>query len=109
MGDQHLRIWETDGDTYGDVKEYPSYAKYRYEPQYPGATGPTQTDLVIFEKAEDGDREMARFQLDKILMAFPGQPTPDPVLAAERERRTTETSAPRKTVKAGSPASSDKK
>lgn len=107
MGDSNLRVWPADGDTHGEVTEYPRYAKYRYEPHFPGATGPANTDLVVYERGEDGseDKELARHKLSDVLMALPGQPTPAAVLESEQDRRVTHTSKPTKATgnKAGSP------
>lgn len=111
MGDQNLRVWEVDGDTYGEEQSFPRHAKYRMEPQYPGASGDKNTDLVIYERdeaAENGENELARFTSSEVLVAFAGQPTPGPILDAANQPP--ERKAPTASkAKAGTSTSSDKK
>lgn len=95
MGDQNLRVWPVDGDGYGEVIEYPPYAKYRMEPETPGATGDRKTFLVVYERdetADDGEHELGRHRSSDVLIAYSGQPTPPAVLEAEHGRRSTVTS-----------------
>lgn len=101
MGDQNLRVWPVKDDGYGDVIEYPAYAKYRMEPQYPGATGDKNTDLVVYERddtADNGERELGRHQSSEVLIAYSGQPTPTAVYDTETDRRSTETTTQKKTT-----------
>lgn len=100
MGDQNLRVWPVEGDSYGEVSEYPRNAKYRMEPHFPGATGAEQTDIVIFERdstATDGENELGRHTLSEVLLVYPGQPTPPAVAESEDARRNTVTSGRKKT------------
>jgi hypothetical protein len=81
MGDQNLRVRPWTGDGYGDLITYPKYAKYRMEPNYPGATGDANTTMVVYERdetADNGERELGRHELDKSLVAFANQPDPTP-------------------------------
>jgi hypothetical protein len=89
MGDQIMRVWPIEGDTYGDVQEFPRYAKYRMEPQYPGATGDANHDLVIYTVDDSVDQpvgqprnetELARFHATEVLVAYAGQSMPAPIL-----------------------------
>lgn len=94
MADQNLRVWPVTDDGYGDVIEYPAYAKYRMEPHYPGAAGNENTDLVVFERTtdpdtSDGEKELGRHCVAEVLIAFSGQPTPLAVLESENERTAT--------------------
>jgi hypothetical protein len=115
MGDQNLRVWPVEGDGYGDVIEYPRYAKYRMEPNYPGAAGDANHDLVVYEKDEDGEEnELGRHHLTEYVVAFAGQPSPiptaaDPELQGSDARNTSVTGSGGKarktsTSKAGTPA-----
>jgi hypothetical protein len=109
MGDQNLRVWPVDGDTYGDVVEYPAGASYRSVPIEPGASGDMNHDLVVTERREPGEsvddpRELGRHRMSEVLIAYPGQPTPDAVLESEHARRTTVGGKSEDTKKAGSPA-----
>lgn len=109
MGDQNLRVWTVEGDSYGKEQSFPRHAKYRMEPHYPGASGDKNTDIVIYERDEsekNGERELARFTSSEVIVAFAGQPTPGPILDAANqppERK------PDSKAKAGTPAGSDKK
>jgi hypothetical protein len=83
MGDQIMRVWPIEGDTYGDVQEFPRYAKYRMEPQYPGAAGDANHDLVIYtvdDTPERNETELARFHATEVLVAYAGQSMPAPIL-----------------------------
>lgn len=109
MGDQNLRVWPVDGDSYGDVIEYPADVRTRLVPVEPGATGPANTDLVVTARSEPGtpvdeQDELGRHRLTDVLIVYPGQPTPDAVLSSEHDRRTTVTTGKKSATKAGSPA-----
>lgn len=109
MGDQNLRVWPVEGDGYGDVQEFPRYAKYRMEPNYPGAAGDANHDLVVYqrdESTENEENELARFHATDVIVAYAGQPTPGPILDAMNQRPTAGASRTSK-PKAGSAA--DKK
>lgn len=111
MSDQNLRVYPVEGDEYGEVQEFPRFAKYRMEPHFVGATGDAQTDLVVYEKddsAEDGERELGRFTSSEVLILFPGQRTPTGVDLAEDDNKRTPTATPTH-AKAGAPAKADKK
>lgn len=114
MGDQNLRVWPVDGDTYGDVIEYPANARTRLVPVEPGATGPANTDLVVTARSEPGtpvddQDELGRHRLVDVLVVYPGQPTPSAVLASEQDRTTTVTAPPRTKTPAKAGAATDKK
>lgn len=94
MADQNLRVWPVEGDTYGEVIEYPHGAKTRFEPHEPGQTGAMNTDLVVYTKDDEREEhEIGRHTLADVLLVWPGQPTPDAVLASERDRLTTVSAA----------------
>lgn len=89
MGDQNMRVWPVEGDGYGEVQEFPRYAKYRMEPHYPGAAGDANHDLVIFtveDTPERDETELARFRSTEVVVAYSGQPTPAPILDAMNAR-----------------------
>jgi hypothetical protein len=89
MGDQNLRVWPVEGDSYGDVQEFPRYAKYRMEPHSPGVAGDANHDLVVYtveDTPERDERELARFRSTEVMVAFSGQPTPAPILGAMNAR-----------------------
>jgi hypothetical protein len=103
MGDQIMRVWPIDGDTYGDVQEFPRYAKYRMEPHYPGAAGDTNHDLVIYtvdDTPERNETELARFHATEVLVAYAGQSMPAPILhqLSQREESVTRTSKSKSTT-----------
>ncbi len=79
MGDHNLRVWPVEGDGYGEVIEYPRYAKYRKEPHYPGATGDANHDLVMYEKVGGKENELGRHAMGDILIAYAGESTPTAV------------------------------
>lgn len=82
MADGNLRVWPIEGDGFGDEIAYPKWTKYRMEPQFPGATGDVNHDLVIYEKDEQHEEhELARHKLTDVMMAYAGQPTPAAVTA----------------------------
>jgi hypothetical protein len=82
MADGNLRVWPIEGDGFGDEIAYPKWTKYRMEPQFPGATGDVNHDLVIYEKDEDHEEhELARHKLTEVMIAYAGQPTPAAVTA----------------------------
>jgi hypothetical protein len=99
MGDQNLRVWPVEGDGYGDVIEYPRYAKYRMQPHYPGATGPRHTDLVVYEKtAQQEEKVLGKHTVADVQIAFAGQGSPipqasDPALQGDRARNTPTTAS----------------
>jgi hypothetical protein len=103
MGDQNLRVWPVQGDGYGNVQEFPRYAKYRMEPHYPGAVGDANHDLVVYtvdDTPERNEDEIARFHATEILVAYAGQRTPGAIQDVELQReqagRTKTTSTPAK-------------
>jgi hypothetical protein len=70
MGDQTLRVWPIEGDTYGDVQEFPRYAKYRMEPQYPSAAGDANHDLVIYTVDDSVDQPVGQPRNETELARF---------------------------------------
>jgi hypothetical protein len=111
MGDQNLRVWPVQGDGYGDVQEFPRYAKYRMEPHYPGAAGDANHDLVVYtvdDTPERNENELARFQSTEVIVAYAGQPTPAPILDEmnqdDRDRRPAAKTAKSTDTKGGTPA-----
>jgi hypothetical protein len=107
MGDQNIRVWPVEGDGYGDMIEYPRYAKYRMEPDYPGAAGDKNHELVVYTKDGDEETELGRHKLTENVVAFSGQPSPiptaaDPALQGDAARNTSAPATGRK--KAGTPA-----
>lgn len=81
MSSDNLRVRDWTGDGYGELTTYPKYAKYRMEPNFPGATGDKQHTMVVYERdesAENGERELGRHDMGTSLVAFAGQPDPTP-------------------------------
>jgi hypothetical protein len=77
MADQNLRIYPVQGDNYGDAIEYPPYAKYRMEPNYPGAAGDKNYSIVLYELDDKREEhELGRHDLSDNLVVFAGQPSP---------------------------------
>jgi hypothetical protein len=77
MADQNLRVYPVQGDDYGDAIEYPAFAKYRMEPNYPGAAGDKNYSIVIYELDEKREEhELGRHELSENLVVFAGQPSP---------------------------------
>lgn len=110
MGDSGLRVWPIDGDSYGEVIEYPRFARYRMEPDAPGATGDAHHDLVVYEKdeaAEDGERELGRHRMTDVIVAYAGQPTPAAVSTVTEDPTPAKSGSSKSSTKAGTPV--DKK
>lgn len=81
MAEDTLRVRAWTGDGYGDLVTYPKYARYRMEPNFPGATGDKQHTLVVYrpdEDAKNGEEELGRHDMGESLIAFPGQTDPTP-------------------------------
>lgn len=80
MSNDNLRVWPVEGDGYGEMIEYPPFAKYRMEPHYGGATGDANHDLIVFAVSTiDGKREeteLGSHPMGECLIAFAGQPSP---------------------------------
>jgi hypothetical protein len=77
MADQNLRIYPVQGDGYGDAIEYPAFAKYRMEPDYPGAAGDKNHHIVVYELDDKREEvELGRHDLSDHLVVFAGQPSP---------------------------------
>jgi hypothetical protein len=77
MGDRNIRVWPVSGEGYGDMVEYPPFAKYRMEPHHPGAAGDRHHDLVLYTVDDDrNEQELGRHVLTEVLVAWAGQPSP---------------------------------